>query len=430
MPIEVFLVLFFGLLLIGAPIWLMMGFPCLMYFLFSSNHAFLLMIPGRVFDGLDNFILTAIPFFLLAGDLMNRSGMSARIVDFANLVVGRIRGGLAQVNVASSLLFAGITGVAVGDVTSLGKIFVPNMEKEGYSRAFAAAVTAASSLVGPIIPPSVLIIFYASIMDVSVAALFAGALIPGILMAGVCSLVVAVQSRRRNYPKRDVKISFPQALTITKNASLAIVMPIVIIGGLLGGIMTPTEAAAVAVLYALLVGGGVFRALRLTDIAQSVQTAVQDTAKMMIIIAMATMVGFVFAIENVPHMVSEWLGFIQGNPLLTVLVVNLIILVLGFWTEPSIIIILFVPIFAPLVFEVGIHPVTFGIMVLINCMIGLCTPPVGNVLFAIASVTDVDIGELSRELIPFLLLIFIVVMMISFWPGLTLVVPKFFGLVR
>ena len=429
MSIEVFLVLFLFLIFVGAPIWLVMAFPCLLYFLFSGVDAFMLTIPSRIFDGMDNFVLTAIPFFLVAGDLMNRSGMSSRLVEFANLIVGRLRGGLAQVNVASSLLFAGITGVAVGDVASLGKIFIPNMEKEGYSRAFAAAVTAASSLVGPIIPPSVLIIFYASIMDVSVAAMFAAALIPGVMMASVCSLIVAFQAHRRNYPKRETKIALGEASRISRNALLALFMPVFIIGTLLGGVMTPTEAAAAAVVYALIVGGFVFRALTLTDIQKSLTSAVQDSSKLMLIIAMATMVGFIFAIEDVPGRVKDWLSFLEGRPLLTILIINLIILMLGFWTEPSVIIILFVPIFAPIMFAIDIHPVTFGIMVLVNCMVGLCTPPVGNVLFAIASIIDVDIVELSKELFPFLMLIFVIVLSLGIFPDLTLAVPTWLGLV-
>lgn len=430
MSIEIFLILFFVLIIVGAPIWLVMGFPCLLYFLSSGNQALLLTIPSRIFDGLDSFILTAIPFFLMAGDLMNRSGMSDRLVAFANLAVGRLRGGLAQVNVASSLLFAGITGVAVGDVASLGKIFIPSMEKEGYSRAFAAAVTAASSLVGPIIPPSVLIIFYASIMDVSVAALFAAAIVPGTLMAVACAMVVGIMSHKRRYPRRETKIPAKDAFRTTQHALLALFMPVFIIGALLGGVMTPTEAAATAVVYALVVGVVVFRALTPRDIAGSLVVAAQDTSKLMLIIAMATMVGFVFAIEDVPSLVRAWLSFLEGRPLLTIFCINLIILALGFWTEPSVIIILFVPIFAPMMQAVGIHPVTFGIMVLVNCMIGLCTPPVGNVLFAIASITDVDLIELSKELLPFLGLIFLVVLSLGLVPELTLAIPKSLGLVR
>jgi len=430
MSIEIFLALFLILIVVGAPIWLVMAMPCLLYFMFSGIDAFMLTIPSRIFDGLDNFILTAIPFFLIAGDLMNRSGMSDRLVEFANLIVGRVRGGLAQVNVASSLLFAGITGVAVGDVASLGKIFIPNMEKEGYSRAFAAAVTAASSLVGPIIPPSVLIIFYASIMDVSVAAMFAAALVPGALMAGVCMVIVAIQAHRRQYPKRETRIAPKEATVITRDALLALFMPVFIIGTLLGGVMTPTEAAAAAAVYALVVGGFVFRALSPGDVVKSLTSAAQDSSKLMLIIAMATMVGFIFAIEDVPNLVKGWLSFLEGRPLLTIFIINLIILMLGFWTEPSVIIILFVPIFAPMMQAVDIHPVTFGIMVMVNCMIGLCTPPVGNVLFAIASIVDVNILEMSRELLPFLVVIFGIILTLGIFPGLTLAIPSWLGLVR
>ncbi len=406
-----------------------MGFPCLLYFVFGGMEAVIFALPGRVFDGLDNFILTAIPFFLVAGDLMNRSGMSDRLVNLADLVVGRLRGGLAQVNVASSLMFAGITGVAVGDVATLGKVFIPNMEKAGYSRAFAAAVTAASSLVGPIIPPSVLIIFYSSVMDVSVAAMFAGAIVPGVMMAAVCSFVVAGKSSYRKYPRRMTRISPKEAVRISANSTLALMMPVIILGALLGGIMTPTEAAAVAAAYALIVGCVIYRAIGAKDVMAALRGSAIETSKLMLIIAMASMVSLVFALEDVPGLVRDWLSFLEGRPLLTLLTINLIILALGFWTEPSVVIILFVPIFAPIIESAGIHPLTFGIMVMVNCMIGLCTPPIGNVLFAIASICDVDLWELSRELVPFLAFIFIIVLTLGIFPALTLWLPQMLGLV-
>ena len=430
MSIEVFVLIFFAMLLLGVPVALTMGMSSALYLLFSGNLLFLRMLPQRMFDGIDVFVLLAIPFFMLAGEIMNTAGMSDRLIRFANLVVGRMRGGLAQVNVVSSLLFAGITGVAVGDVAALGKIFIPRMEQEGYDRSFAAAVTAASSLVGPIIPPSAVIVFYAAIMDVSVGAMFAGAIIPGLLVGVASMVVVWAVSERRRYPRREVRVTPKEFAIGFKDAGLALVMPVLIVGGILFGIFTPTEAAAAAVGYALVVGFLVFRSLRLRDLNRILQTAVLDSSRLMFIIAMAAIINWIFGIEQVPRMVAELFGGLGDNPVLTVLAINLFFLVMGFWVEPAISIILFVPVVAPLAFGAGLHPVQFGLMLIVNLMMGLCTPPVGNVLFALSSIVKLDMRELSRELAPFLALIFAVVLAMGFVPGLTLWLPRELGLIR
>ena len=430
MSIEVFVLIFFAMLLLGVPVALTMGMSSALYLVFSGNPLFLRMLPQRMFDGIDVFVLLAIPFFMLAGEIMNAAGMSDRLIRFANLIVGRMRGGLAQVNVVSSLLFAGITGVAVGDVAALGKIFIPRMEREGYDRAFAAAVTAASSLVGPIIPPSAVIVFYAAIMDVSVGAMFAGAIIPGLLVGVASMVVVWGVSEHRQYPRREVRVTPREFALGFKDAGLALVMPILIVGGILFGIFTPTEAAAAAVAYALVVGFLVFRSLRLRDLNRILQTAVLDSSRLMFIIAMAAVINWIFGIEQVPRLVAELFSGLSDNPILVVLAINLFFLVIGFWVEPAISIILFVPVVAPLAFEAGLHPVQFGLMLIVNLMMGLCTPPVGNVLFALSSIVKLDMRELSRELAPFLALIFVVVLAMGFVPALTLWLPRELGLIR
>lgn len=430
MSISVFIIVFFGLLFLGLPVGFVMAITSAIYFLLSPNPIFLLMLPERIFAGLDVFILMSIPFFMLAGEIMNRAGMSDRLVEFANLIVGRIRGGLAQVNVLASILFAGITGVALGDIAALGKIFIPQMEKQGYSRAFAGAVTAASSLVGPIIPPSTIIVFYGAVMGVSVGAMFAGAIIPGLMIGLTDMIVVAVIAKRRNYPKQIIKITRKAFIKSGGDALLALIMPVIIVGGILGGLFTPTEAAAIAVLYALFIGVFVFRTLRWADCGGILSTAVVESARLFFIIAGAAIVGWVFAIENVPALVQSVFMGITDNPVILILFINLFFIIMGFWMDPGASIILFAPIIAPLAYNVGLHPVQFGIMLIINSNIGLCTPPVGNVLFAVSNISKVGIGALSRELAPFLILNFLLILLVGYWPDLSLWIPRQLGLIR
>ena len=430
MSIQVFIIVFFVLLFSGMPVGFVMAISSTLYFMFSGNALYLLMVPERVFSGLNVFILMSIPFFMLAGEIMNRAGMSDRLVEFSNLIVGRIRGGLAQVNVLASLLFAGITGVALGDVAALGKIFIPQMERQGYSRAFAGAVTAASSLIGPIIPPSTIIVFYGAVMNVSVGAMFAAAIIPGVVIALMDMIVVAWIAKKRNYPKQVINVTPKQFVRSGGNALLAIIMPVIIVGGILGGVFTPTEAAAAAVCYALFVGLFVFRTLKLRHLGGILRTSVLDSARLFFIIAGATIISWIFAIENMPLMIQTLVTGITDNPAALIILINLFFIAMGVWMDPGVSILLFAPVMAPLAYHAGLHPVQFGIMMIINANIGLCTPPVGNVLFAVANISKVSIGALSREMAPFLVLNFVVIMMVGFWNDLSLALPRMFGLIH
>jgi tripartite ATP-independent transporter DctM subunit len=361
---------------------------------------------------------------------MNRAGMSDRLVHFSNMVIGRIRGGLAQVNVLASILFSGITGVALGDVAALGKIFVPAMEKQGYSRAFAAAVTAASSLVGPIIPPSTIIVLYGAVMGVSVGAMFAAAIIPGLMIGLVDMIMVQYIAHRRQYPKQELSFTPLEFVIGLRDASLALIMPFIIVGGILGGIFTPTEAAAVAVVYALLVGLLVFRSLRLGDFGPILGSAAIDSSRLFFIIAGAAIVGWVFAMENIPAFVERTFTGITENEYLLVLMINLFFLGMGLWMDPGASIILFAPVMWPLARGVGLHPVQFGIMLIINSNIGICTPPVGNVLFAVSNIARVRLDELSRELAPFLVANFLIILLVGYVPFFTLWIPELLGFIR
>ncbi len=428
MSLGIFLIIFFVFLLFGMPVGFAMITSGFLYLISSGNPMTIVMMPETIFTGINVYVLSAIPFFMLAGDIMNRVGISDRIINFSNLVIGRVRGGLAQVNVLASILFAGVTGVALGDIAALGSVFIPAMEKQGYDREFSAGITAASSLVGPIIPPSTIIVLYASIMQISVGAMFLGAIIPGLLIGLSDMIMVAIISKKRKYPKVDVPTTPKQVIIGFKDAGLAIFMPVLMIGGLLTGIFTPTEAAGVSVVYAIIVGAVIYKSLKLKQLGQSLKDSVWSSAKLFLIIAGASVVSYVFAAERVPIVAQQIFLSITPNRILLILIVNLFFLFMGTWMDPGVSIILFAPILWPTAQSLGLNAVQFGIMIVLNSNIGLCTPPVGNVLFAIVDMAKVDLFKVAREMLPFLLANMVIVLAVGYLPGLTTWLPRMLGL--
>lgn len=427
MGIGLVLVVLFAMIFIGVPISFAMLATTGIYFLTSPTPFFIELLPAKIFEGLDNIILIAIPFFLLAGELMSRSGMADRLMHFSNLIIGRVRGGFAYVNVMASLLFSGLTGVAVGDIAALGKIEVLAMEKAGYPRHFAAAVTVASSLVGPIIPPSGVIILYCAIMNVSVGGMFLAALVPGVLMALADMVVIFFMAKRRNFPLSEVDRSLPAFVQGTRDAALALLMPAFLIGGIVGGITTPTEAAAASVVYALLVSVLIYRALSLRDVGKIFMNTTYEAARLLFMIAGALSMTWIFALENFAGTVAFIFDFAKGSPLLLILVINLLFLVLGMFMDAALALILFGPIVAPLAYSVGVHPLQLGIMLIVNVTVGLATPPIGYVLFAMCSVVRLDFRKLVSELAPFLVIKAVLLVIIGLTPALTTWVPGLFG---
>lgn len=428
MDIGAFVVVFLVLLALGLPIALVMLTSSTLYFLLSGTPIFLRMLPEKVFAGIDVFVLMAIPFFLMTGEIMNRAKLTDRLFDFCNLLVGRIRGGLAQVNVVSSVLFAGVTGVALGDIASQGKMFIAAMDRQGYDRAFSAAITAASALIGAIIPPSTIIIVYAAVMNVSVGAMFAAAIIPGLLLGLFQMGQVQWTAWRRQYPKAEVEVTPRKVLVGFRDAFFAVLMPILIIRGIIVGWFTPTEAAAITVVYSLAVGFLFLRTLRLRDLWPILTTASLDTARLFFIIAGASAVSWVFAMESLPAQVRGLFAGVGTDPVTVVLAINAFFLFCGMWLDASISIILFAPIVAPLAAAAGLHPVQLGIMLILNCILGLITPPVGNVLFAVAAIARIGIGELGWALAPYVASGFLLLLLIGFVPAVTLFLPRWFGL--
>jgi len=416
-------------LLLGLPLAFVMGFTGVLYFLFFSPDPilFLSMIPERVFDALDNWILMAIPLFLIAGEVVNKAGVARRIIQFANFLVGRFRGGLAHVNVFSSMLFAGITGVAVGDIASLGTVFIPAMRKEGYDAEFSAAVTAASSLQGPIIPPSIIIVFYAATMELSVGGLFAAAIIPGILFGITDAVIVHFLAVKREYPTHEVAFAWKDFLRSLKDAALALLFPVIILGGILGGIFTPTEAASVAVAYALLLGFVVYRTLRVSDMKTVLTKAVRTSAKLFLLIAGISILSYVFALERVPTTVENIVYGTTSNVYVLMFMFIAFLLFVGMWLTGSAAIILFAPILSPVVTGLGIHPFQWGITMVLALTLGLVTPPVGICLFAVAEVAKTSIKGILKSIWPFLLLDIGVIALVATVPSVTLFLPRLLG---
>jgi C4-dicarboxylate transporter DctM subunit len=415
------------LLLLGAPIAFCVGISALAG-LVDQGGTPLLLIPHMMFQGTDSFPLLAVPFFILAGALMNAGGITRRLVEFTNLLVGHIRGGLALVTVVASMIFAGITGAAVAEASAIGSVVIPAMRDEGYDIDLTAAVTAASSTLGPIIPPSIPLIIYGVSSEQSIAALFLAGLVPGLLIGLSFMGVVFTKSGRRgaSFPKRSPWGGWPRLARALKDAILALLMPAIILGGILAGICTPTEAAAVSVLYAVVVGRFVYRELRWRDLPRlSVESAI-ITAVIMFIIANAAVFGWLMAALQMPQKATAFFTAMTSNPWLILLMINLFLLVLGTFMETTAILIILTPVLLPLVTELGVDPIHFGVIMVLNLVIGLSTPPLGVSLFISCGIAGISLDRISRAMVPFWVAAIIVLLLVTYLPPISLWIPHFF----
>ena len=413
----------------GIPIVFAIGLASLAGVMTLSNVP-LIVIPNRMFNGMDSFPLMAIPFFLLAGELMNVAGITVRIVHFANALVGHIRGGLAHANIVASMFFAGITGSALADAAAIGSILIPAMKKEGYDEDFSAAVTASAALMGPIIPPSITMVIFGVTAGVSIGALFMAGFVPGVLIA-LCLMAVAyVIARRRNYPKASQMVTGREFLRRFKDAFLALLTPLIILGGILGGVMTPTESAAVAVFYALFLGIFVFRTLTWRQVPHLLLKTGIVTGFIMIIVGAANVFAWLLAAEQVPQHLSNFFLTISRKPWVVLLVINIFLLIVGCLMDTSAAIIILVPVLMPLITSVGIDPLHFGLVMCINLILGMATPPFGVILFLVCNITKMTMERLIRAIWPFLLVEVAILLLVTYLPGIALVVPRMFGLAK
>jgi TRAP-type transport system large permease protein len=418
---------FFGLLILGLPIGYVLGLAGVVGLLQLGGPEFLTMAPRRFFEGLDLFTFMAMPLFILAGEIMNRSGITSRLIDFANALVGYLRGGLAHSNMLASVLFSGMTGAAVSDAAAFGNTMVPAMEKQGYKRPFACAVTAAGSIIGPTIPPSNLMVIYGSLMGVSIAGLFAAGILPGLLIALLCMCLIAALGKRLGLPKKEGGPSLKLILTTFRSSLLAILMPAMILGAILSGVTTPTEAAALAVLYALVIGGVIYRTLRLRDLVEMLERTARITGVVFLIIAAASILGWWMTYVQLPQMVASSFLALTNNPEAIIGMILLLLLIVGLFMDINAALIILAPVLVPLTNAIGMDPIHAGIMIILTLNISLMTPPVGACLFVLSSVTGEKIERISAYLWPFLLVQVGVLMLISFWPDLTLFVPRLLG---
>ena len=425
-----FLPVFLVFLLIGLPVFfaLLIAPGALLWL--NGQERDIALLYRNVYNGMDSFPLMAIPFFMLAGELMNRGGITERLVEFAQAMMGHLRGGLAHVNILSSMLFAGLSGSAVADTSALGSMLIPAMEKQGYTRRFSAAITAASSVIGPIIPPSGIMIIYAYVMGESVAALFLAGIVPGILVGIGLMLAVKVMADKYDFPVASRKYKWSERGGASLKAFFPLMTPVIILGGILGGIFTPTEAAAVAVGYAMFIGLFVLRTLRLSDLSDVFARSAMTSAVVLLLVGAAMAFKTVVSLSHAPETLAHWILGLSDNPLVLLLLINLLLFAVGMFLDAGPAIIILGPILAPIFVDLGVHPVHFAIIMSVNLTVGLATPPMGLVLFVASSVSGERVESIAKAIIPFLLVEVAVIFLITFIPAISMTIPRLTGFVN
>lgn len=417
-----FFIVFAGLLASGIPIALALGIGGTAYLFLSDNGMMALMLPQRMMAGIDQFVLLTIPLFLLAGALMNVGGVTERIVTFARAMVGHRRGGMSSVSILSSGFFAGISGSATAEASALGTILIPTMSRQGMPPAYAAALIAVSSVMGPIIPPSITMIIYGVLSGASIGQLFLAGVVPGIGIATGLLIYATWRAQRDGFPVTE-KIGARARLAATKRTLPALILPLIILVGIKAGIFTPTEAAAVAVAYALVIGF-IYRDLTMTRVWEALVATALVSASILFITSMASIVSFVFTLEQVPELIAEGMLSITENPWLILLLLNIFLLILGMFLEPISILILTMPILLKFQALIGMDPVQFGTVVVLNVVIGMATPPVGILLFIASAISGEPVTRVIREALPLVGICLIVLMLIALVPQLTLFIPR------
>ena len=490
-----FLPVFLAFLLIGLPVFFALLFaPGLLLWL-NGQERDLALLYRNLYNGMDSFPLMALPFFMLAGELMNRGGITLRLVDFSQALMGHLRGGLAHVNILSSILFAGLSGSAVADTSAIGGTLIPAMQKNCYTRKFAAAVTAASSVIGPIIPPSGIMIIYAYVMGESVAALFLAGIVPGLLVGIGLMVMVRLLADRYDLPKAERVVKSGQSITplegivafvllrinvagllvaafngvavllggidvnrwlvflillplahvlllrlrrnvsaefrtVCKKAVAPLQTPIIILGGILIGVFTPTEASAIAVAYALIVSFFVLRSLKLSDLPEVLTKSALSSATVLLLVGAAVAFKTVVSLSHAPEILAETILSLSQNPLILLFLINVLLFVVGMFLDAGPAIIILGPILAPIFVDLGVHPVHFAIIMSVNLTVGLATPPMGLVLFVASQVSGEKVETISKAILPFLAVEILVIFLITYIPAISMTVPRWAGFVQ
>lgn len=413
------------LLASGLAIAYVIGGTAVLAFLATDNSRYLAILPQQIFSKIDVFALMAMPLFILAGELMNRGGITSALINLSMALVGRLRGGLGHVNILTSVFFAGISGSAVADAAALSNTLVPEMRKRGYTLTYASAVTAASSIIGPIVPPSIILIFYGALMGTSVTALFLAGIVPGLVLAAALIVVNAVYAWRQDHPRLE-RAEMPALLPTIARSLPALSLPLIILGGIVFGWMTPTEAAAVAVFVALL-AGWFYEGLTRGSILEALQRTAMLSGSIFIIICAVSALGHLGALERLPEAISEAVAALGLGPAGYMLVMNLIFILAGMVLDIPVALALLVPLLAPVALEQGADPVHLGIVLCFNLCIGLISPPMGGCLLVVSTVTGVNYWRLAWAVIPFVLTEIVVLAVLILVPELSLVLPQAFG---
>lgn len=419
------LLLLFGafLLLVVAnvPIAFSLGITSLGYLLLKGMP--LVVLPHRISGGIDSFPLLAIPFFVLAGHLMNNGGVTRRIFSFSSELVGHIPGGLGHVNIVASIIFAGMTGSALADTAGLGTIEIKAMEEEGFDTPFSAAVTVASATIGPIIPPSIPLVIYGVLAEVSIARLFLGGFIPGLLMGLAMMILVYFIAKKRNYPRHG-RTNLRRLVRSFFDSLPSLAAPLFIIGSIVAGIASPTEAGVVAVIYALILGGLVYRELTLRDIHRALKETFETTAVIMFVVGTAALFGWILTREQLAVKLTQFVASISVSPVAILLAANVLLLILGCFMETTSIQVILIPILAPVMKLIGVDLVHFGVVMVLNLMIGLLTPPFGMGLFVVSRVAKIPVAQTIKEAAPFLVPLVVVLLTITLYPPIVTFLPN------
>ena len=410
-------------LMIGLPVSISLGLSALGAFLLSGAPFQVTILSQKMQVALQNYVLLAIPLFILAAKLMNTAGISQRIFRFANTLVGFLPGGLGHANILGSLIFSGMSGAAVVDAAGLGQIELKAMTSRGYPPKFAVACTASSSIIGPIFPPSIPIVVFSFVSGVSVGRLFLGGVVPGLVMTAVLMSWVAFQAKKHSYPRQP----FPTLATAARSfaeAIIPLITPVILLGGIWMGIFTPTEAAGVASLYALVVGVFMLRELTFKDLARAFIETARETAVIGFLVATSAFYGWVLMRTGLTLKLAEWLMGVSQSPLVILIIINCFLLVIGCFMDSTVAILILGPVFMPVLTAIGIDPVHFGVLMVLNLMIGLMTPPFGMVLFVMQQVSGLSFEQVVKACIPTLVPLFIVLLFITFFPPLVTWLPN------
>jgi len=411
------------LIMVGLPIAFAMGLTAVIFFVVLGETSVLTMLPARMYSSTTSFTLLAIPFFILTGNLMNSGGITQRLFRFAQNLVGHLKGGLGHVVVVSAMIFAGMTGAAVAEAAAIGTVGLEGMTKRGFDRKFCAAIIASASTIGPVIPPSIPLVIYGSITGTSVGRLFLGGFFPGFLMGIVLMIIVYVYAKMRNYPK-EKRATFMEILKAIWGASSAILTPVIIIGGMVSGIFTPTEASIIAAVYALILTMFIYKEIKIKDLPRILWETLESSVRVLFIISAAGIFGWLLIHQKVPEAVIHGLLSLSSKTWVVLLVINIILLILGCFMEGIAIILLTVPIFMPVVTQLGVDPVHFGLIITLNSMVGLLTPPVGMVLYTMASIGKLPVMELAYELRWHMVALTFVLFLVTYVPIITTFVPN------